>query len=73
MVKTKRKNGRGKCLLVNSVGSESEGYFMDDRAVSDACLSTKTLKEHVYEYKKVIDMVHSILKSLDNISVSRYN
>lgn len=58
--------------MVNSVSSESEGYFTDEGTIYDACFSAKTVKEYVSVSEKVIDKLHSILKTLD-ILVSHYN
>lgn len=45
---------------------------MDEGVVSDVCIWTKNVHEHVAESEKVIDKVHSILESL-NIPISYYD
>lgn len=72
MIKVEKKNSGGRYFMVKSVCSENWGYFIDDATVSDACFSTKKVKEHVTKCEKVIDKAHSILKSLD-ITVSHFD
>ena len=44
---------------------ERKGYANDGGKASDSCFATKTIKEQVSKYEKVVDKVHSILKSLN--------
>lgn len=67
MVKDGKKRG-DICFMVKNASSESQSYFTDEGNVLDTCVSTKivkTVKEHVTEYEKVIDMVHSNINSID--------
>ena len=58
--------------MVGSVDSTSQQYFTNEGVKSEVYLSAKSVREHVVEYEKVINKVHSILKSL-NIPVNRYD
>ena len=57
--------------MVTSDVSHMRGYATDSGHGSDCCFAAKPVFEQISECDQVINMVHSILESL-NILVSRY-
>lgn len=61
----------GKYLMVGSIDSDNQKYFTDEGAKLEVCFSAKSVREHAGECEKLINKVHSIIKSL-NIHMTRY-
>lgn len=72
MVKSEKEGYASKCLMVLSGNSEPRGYMTNSGKASESCFAAKTIPEQVKECKKVVDNVHSIIKSL-NIPSLRYD
>lgn len=72
MVREQKSRIEGKCLMLGSTDFESQWYFTDDGVKSVVCFTVKSIKEYAGESEKVINKVHSTLKSL-NIHVSLYD
>lgn len=72
VAKSEEKGNEGMCLMVQGNSLKEKGYCNDGKKaseggkVSDSCFSAKLIKEQVAECEKVVDKVHSILKSLTN-------
>lgn len=62
----------GKCSTGQNYCSEPRGYATDGGKVSEIYFATKKVSKQVNKCEKVVDKVHSILKSI-NISMSHYD
>lgn len=57
----------GKCFIVKSIISKRQGVFTDEGAKSDGSFLNKSFREYVSSCEKLIDKLHSILKSLNTL------